>query len=122
MLKALAETLKKHAPEDAFVGHIGGDDFVMVAHEYHLYDLCESIVRDFTDSIQPLYSFSDWTQGYIVSKDRSGFPSNSPIATLSIAVLTNKTKQYDTLDEVGLEIASIKKKCKQIEGHSCIIQ
>lgn len=122
MLKALAETLKKHAPDDAFVGHIGGDDFVMVAHEYHLYELCQNIVHDFTDSIKPLYSVSDWAQGYIVSKDRSGFPSNSPIATLSIAVLTNKTKQYDTLDEVGLEIAAIKKKCKQIEGHSCIIQ
>ena len=122
MLKALAETLKKHAPEDAFVGHIGGDDFVMVAHEYHLYELCQNIVHDFTDSIKPLYSINDWLQGYIVSKDRSGFPSNSPIATLSIAVLTNKTKQYDTLDEVSLEIAAIKKKCKQIEGHSCIIQ
>lgn len=122
MLKALAETLKKHAPDDAFVGHIGGDDFVMVAHEYHLYELCQNIVHDFTDSIKPLYSVSDWAQGYIVSKDRSGFPSNSPIATLSIAVLTNKTKQYDSLDEVGLEIAAIKKKCKQIEGHSCIIQ
>lgn len=122
MLKALAETLKKYAPEDSFVGHIGGDDFVMIAHEYNVYNLCQSIVNDFTYSIQPLYSPSDWMQGYIVSKDRSGFPSNSPIATISIAVLTNKTKQYYTLDEVSLEIAAIKKKCKQIEGHSCIIQ
>lgn len=51
-----------------FVGHIGGDDFVMIVYDYHLNELCQRLIYDFTDSIQSLYSIRDYEQGILFLK------------------------------------------------------
>jgi hypothetical protein len=56
-----------------------------------------------------------------VSKNRNGFTQNFPIATLSIAVVTNRFTHPNTLEELSRIIAETKKKCKQQEGDSVIV-
>jgi EAL domain-containing protein (putative c-di-GMP-specific phosphodiesterase class I)/GGDEF domain-containing protein len=122
MLKTLAKAMKLCCSADDFMGHIGGDDFVIITRDMErLQQLCSDIIDTFAGLIQPLYSPSDWERGYIVSKDRNGFPKNFPIVTLSIAAVTNRTSGFSETAALSKAIADAKKQCKQQQGNAMII-
>lgn len=121
MLKTTADVLRRCAGADEFLGHIGGDDFVLITRTQAVAELCSSIVREFHSAIRALYSPADWEQGYIISKDRNGFTRNFAIASLSVAVVTNSVQHIETMDELSLVIAHTKKKAKQTKGDAVIV-
>lgn len=98
MIKAVSESIKNCSTKRDFIGHIGGDDVVIVSSCYqHVEDLCHGICKSFREKIKHLYSEEDWNLGYIHSLDRNGFKKCFPIATLSIAVVTNRDSQPESL-------------------------
>lgn len=122
MLKALANAMQECCDKNDFLGHIGGDDFVIITDTHAIQELFENICRTFRQSICKLYSRKDWARGYIVSQNRDGFTRNFPIATLSMAAVTNKEVKPTTIDELSLLIANSKKKSKQKIGDSiCVV-
>lgn len=122
MLKALAQAITLCCPEEDFKGHVGGDDFVFVTRDTRgLACLCRQIIDTFAHLIKPLYSPGDWKNGYIVSKDRSGAMDHFPIATLSIAAVTNLTGDFSETKALSKAIAEAKKKCKQQKGNAVVI-
>jgi len=121
MIKAVADSMRECCSEDDFMGHIGGDDFVIILHRHEENHLCNAIISAFNSAIEPLYSTEDWSQGFIVSKNRNGFTENFSTATLSIAVVTNHAHTYQSLEDLSKVIAHAKKQCKQIQGNSVVI-
>lgn len=124
MLKTLAQAMTQCCSEKDFMGHIGGDDFVIITRHRDIesiQQLCDSIIKTFFNLIQPLYSSLDWERGYIVSKDRNGFTDNFPITTLSMAVVTNKDKVFSESSALSKAIAEVKKQCKQQRGNVVLI-
>ena len=104
------------------MGHIGGDDFVIITRDMErLPKLCGDIIVTFAGQIESLYSPSDWERGYIVSKDRNGFSDNFPISTLSIAAVTNRDHNFTETEVLSQTIAKTKKQCKQQKGNAVII-
>ncbi len=121
MIKAVADTLSDCTDGNDFIGHVGGDDFVIITETHNIEDMCKKICDNFTNSIQHLYSREDWERGYIVSCNRSGFVENFPIATLSIASVTNRNGNNTDVNELSAAIAVAKKKSKNIKGNSIVI-
>jgi len=122
MIKALSNAMQECSERQDFIGHIGGDDFVLIRNDYDkLYELCQRIGETFRKHINPLYSREDWERGYILSNNRNGFQQNFPIVTISIAVVSNRSQRPSTMEELSKIIAETKKKAKQIEGNSIII-
>ncbi|MEA4892546.1 MAG: GGDEF domain-containing protein [Peptococcaceae bacterium] len=121
MIKAVAEAMKESCQEEDFKGHIGGDDFVIISRDSDVKTMCEKIIDAFNKKIKSLYSREDWERGYIVSKNRNGFIENFPMATISIAVVTNHLQTFAGLEELSKAIAQAKKKSKQVKGNSIII-
>lgn len=121
MLKAVAQSLETCCTDGEFLGHIGGDDFVVIAGYHQVNELCRKIIETFSKSVEALYSPDDWKQGYIVSKNRNGFAENFSIVSLSIAVVTNRNIQPQTTEELSKIIAGTKKIAKQQEGNAIII-
>jgi diguanylate cyclase (GGDEF)-like protein len=117
MLALTANILKKCAQRNEFIGHIGGDDFIVICdyQEGELY--CQSVIDEFAEQVNTLYHEDDVKNGYIVSKNRSGVTDNFPIASLSIAGISSKGKQYTNLDDFSNDIAQLKKTCKQQVGN-----
>jgi GGDEF domain-containing protein len=103
--------------QNEFMGHIGGDDFVIICDYWEAKELCQKIIDMFERLICGLYTKPDWDNGYILSKNRNGFTEKFPIVSLSIAGITNQKKNYTNLDHFSQEIALVKKKCKQVEGN-----
>lgn len=118
MIAAVSKAMKANCEERDFLGHIGGDDFVIVVKRTNVVPICEGIIKSFENLIQPLYLPEDWERGYIVSKNRNGFVENFPISTLSIAVITNKNGDFKTVEQLSKTIAVTKKKCKMKFGNA----
>jgi GGDEF domain-containing protein len=117
MLTLVADILKGCAFNNEFVGHIGGDDFIMIC-DYHETDfLCMSIINEFSSQVISLYSDGDLKNGSIIAKNRHGVTETFPIATLSIAGISNKAKTYRNNDEFSKDISQLKKKCKRQNGN-----
>lgn len=121
MIKAVADTLKEYCCEGDFCGHIGGDDFVVITNGDRTESFCEEAFKQFSEKSRKLYSEDDRNRGYIVSRNRSGFVEEFPLATLSAAAITNRDHSFDSIKELSLVIAKTKKLAKQSVGNSLVI-
>ena len=121
MIKALAESMKKSCAEDDFLGHIGGDDFVVITRHADAEALGRSIIKVFQTYLQGLYNRTDWERGYIISKNRSGLTEQFPIASVSVAIVTNRKEKVSRIEDLSEKIVSAKKAAKQQKGDSVII-
>lgn len=122
MLVLVADILKECAKKNEFIGHIGGDDFIVICDYHGGEDYCKTIIDHFTLKVSSLYRDEDLENGYIVSKNRHGVTENFPIASLSIAGISNQVKTYQSIDDFSKDIATLKKKCKRQPGNYYEIQ
>jgi diguanylate cyclase (GGDEF)-like protein len=117
MLAFLADILKKCATRNEFIGHIGGDDFIAICDYHEGETFCNKVINEFVSQVKTLYHDEDIKNGYYVSKNRNGVTENFPIASLSIAGITNKKNAYQCIDDFSNDIALIKKIAKQHVGN-----
>lgn len=121
VILAAANSIKLGFGENAFVGHVGGDDFVVVLHDTHVKKACETTVNIFKHKIYYLYNDEDKKRGYIISHDRDGKEKKFKIVSMSIAVITSKDMKPKSLKELFEVVAKTKKKAKSVEGNSMAI-
>jgi diguanylate cyclase (GGDEF)-like protein len=70
----------------AFLGHIGGDDFVIVCTPDQVRTLTERAVLDFEKAADELYDAEDADRGYVEVRDRRNNVQKASLVTLSIGV------------------------------------
>ncbi len=121
MIKTVARCMELVCNNGEFKGHIGGDDFIMIANRWEVEGICNTLVELFTEAIHELYNEKDLLAGRILSKDRKGNMQSFPLATLSIAVLTNREQHMRNLHDYSEELARVKKISKNREGNSIAI-
>lgn len=121
MIEILAWSMKIAYGETSFLGHVGGDDFVIITRHPNVREKSEIIIQKFTERIRELYNDTDWERGYIIAQSRKGNIEQFPIASVSIAVITNQMNKYSRMMELTEQIVTAKKKAKQIEGNSIVV-
>jgi len=103
--RLLLDTKQSTGEKDDFVGHVGGDDFVFVAHPEAMERVCSAFTAEF-DRVIPEYTTPEHRQsGYIVTRDRRGNECRFPMMTVSVGVVTNERRKIDHYAKV-VEIAS----------------
>jgi EAL domain-containing protein (putative c-di-GMP-specific phosphodiesterase class I)/GGDEF domain-containing protein len=117
MLALVADILKSCAVRNEFLGHIGGDDFIVICDYHEGENYCKSVLEQFSAKVTVLYRDEDVKNGFIISKNRHGVTENFPLASLSIAGISNKLKSYQNIDDFSNDIAQLKKKCKKQPGN-----
>ncbi|MCT2537878.1 GGDEF domain-containing protein [Aquibacillus koreensis] len=103
---------------NAFLGHIGGDDFIVVLDNYDYYPICEAIISEFDTEIKKYYTLEHLEKNYIVAENRSGHFEKIPLVSISIAVVTNQKHNFISAEEIVSKATEMKKRCKAIK-HSC---
>lgn len=121
MIRALAKSMREACDKEEFLGHIGGDDFVVIAEYWDIMPLLKDITARFQEKIAALYSEEDYRRGYIISKDRHGIVEKFPIVTLSMAVLTNQNYDFQGLEDFSEQLVKAKKDSKAIAGNSYVL-
>ncbi len=119
VIKILANIILKYKGDNIFVGHVGGDDFIMISDNYNWHEISESIIGDFEKEARMMYTQEDRERGYIISTNRHGLIEEFPLASLTISVVSNKKKNYYSGNELTEELARLKKKGKQHKGSIC---
>lgn len=116
VIKLLANIIVSQVGESDFVGHIGGDDFLVILYDYNWKHLCNNIINLFIMETRKLYTEQDMKTGFIVTTNRSGDLEEFPLLTLTIAIVTNRKTIFKNKYELTEELARLKKKGKQLKG------
>lgn len=110
-------------PERDFVGHIGGDDFIVLFRSPAWRQACEQVLHTFASLVPNHYSPEDRQRGGIAASDRYGQKRQFPFVALSIGVLPIAPGCCDLSEETISAWAShAKKQAKQQEGNSLHIE
>ena len=106
---------------NAFVGHIGGDDFVAIISKYDYPKLCKEIIKEFDELVPEYYTEEDVERGFVEVANRRGIIEEFPIVTISIGVVEVESGKYTTPLEIGEVSAQVKHKAKEIQGSTYVI-
>ena len=112
----LHDVVKGSCGEDAFVGHIGGDDFIFIIPYDQIADICGEITSVFDLLVPYQYSEVDRRAGYFFGKDRRGVLDRVPLMTLSIGVVTNAQRTFREPRQVSKLATEMKTYAKSLSG------
>jgi diguanylate cyclase (GGDEF)-like protein len=101
------ETVKAFG-EYVFIGHIGGDDFVMVVAPEIAAAASAAIIEKFDKMVPEFYSPEDRAKGETEGTDRYGVHRVFPLMTISIAIIICQKGAYDSATSIGRAAAELK--------------
>ncbi len=99
-----------------FVGHVGGDDFILVTVPDRAAAIAQQIIDRFDAAIPEFYSHEVRERGYSIVRDRRGRIFHAPMATVSIAIVTNVHRELQNLLQVADIAAEVKGLVKSHPG------
>ncbi|TJY39701.1 EAL domain-containing protein [Cohnella pontilimi] len=111
--ETLQSVVKDYCPDNSFVGHIGGDDFIVIMDSGNPVKISEDILVLFEKGIS---SFIDGTHGPVA--DRSGMLLENTGVSISLALLLCQNTDGWTPDTLAERAALLKKKAKSRSGNS----
>lgn len=114
------EIISKDGQGDDFVGHEGGDDFLIIVEPEKAQEVAKQIIAEFDKRVRFLYSKEDVDRGHIVAHARDGSIKTFPIMSISLAGVTNVNREIKSYGEVTNIAAEIKKKAKAFD-RSCFV-
>lgn len=103
-----------------FVGHVGGDDFVMIVQQDCAEKVVEEIIHDFDRKIPKLYHPEDRERGFIETKDRQGALTKFPLMSLTIAVVSSDGRQHTHVGEISQVASELKSFGKKEFGSNVV--
>jgi GGDEF domain-containing protein len=105
--------VKNIQPQDSFVGHIGGDDFVFIVQLDQAEQLCENVIENFDIIVSDLFGEDDKNRGFYLAKDRKGEVQKIPLLGISIAVVPTNNPLMQHAGKVAEVAAELKKLAKK---------
>jgi diguanylate cyclase (GGDEF)-like protein len=100
-------------PRRDFVGHVGGDDFVLLMQSADWANRVEAAVAQFNHRALSLFDEQARTAGGIQAEDRHGVERFHPCTTLSVGILKVGPGQFQRAEEVASAAALAKHHAKQ---------
>ncbi len=114
--RLLAEKMREMETPGDFLGHIGGDDFVIISVPGRAETLCGRIIAGFDERIGTFYTEEDRSKGFFVGKDRKGIEQAFPLISVTIAVVTDDGSRFRSPLEMAEAAARLKEYAKTLPG------
>lgn len=106
---------------DAFIGHVGGDDFVLIVPPDKATDVAEAIVVRFDQEVPALYDPDDRERGFVEVANRRGELQRFPLLSISIGVASTEKRAYAHYAEAVAIATEMKAYTKATAGSSWAI-
>jgi len=116
--KVLAECCD---PELDFLGHIGGDDFIVLFGSLDWEDRCRRALEKFSVAVVPFFSAEDREKGGYITENRHGEKEFHALTTLSIGATRVEPGMFKSHMEISTVASETKKMAKKIPGNSLYI-
>jgi DNA-binding response OmpR family regulator len=125
VIKFTAETLVRAARSTGdptcFIGHVGGDDFIVVMDPSLVEQFCKEVAESFDDGILDFYDPQDALRGYVEVIDRRGERHAFPIVSFSMGVATNDRRSFASEWEASSVAAEMKEHAKTAPGSTFMV-
>ena len=114
VLKTTADIIVAAAQQDpqAFVGHIGGDDFIVVCKFDKAEDIAKQITQQMDKMAPSFYAPQDQAQGYMISTNRKGEEEKFPFLGIGIGIVHNTKRpltSFAMVSNIGSELKCLAK-------------
>lgn len=117
LASAVLESVERAGDPDVFVGHVGGDDLIVVMRPGHAEAVAQDVVNEWDRHVADLYDAADAARGGIAMPDRRGRMRFFPMMTLSIGIATNERRPIESAIEAADLAAEMKELAKR-DGRS----
>jgi diguanylate cyclase (GGDEF)-like protein len=107
--------------ERDFVGHIGGDDFVMILRSEDWQERCRVALDRFGEEIRLFFSHDDIERGGYITENRKGELEFHRLTSLSIGAVEALPGMFQNHLQVSKVAAEVKKRAKAIPGNSLFV-
>lgn len=122
VLQLLAEILQQHVlGTEHFIGHIGGDDFVLITAAELAEPLCGSILTQFAARIPAYYAYEDAQKGGITALSRTGESCFYPLLSLAIGIALPDPQQCQSHHDVAAISTAAKCEAKKLGGNALFV-
>ena len=125
VINRVGELLRRIVAElggaDDLVGHIGGDDYMILTSPERAEELAKAIITEFDNMVPEIYNAEDLEAGFIFGTDRYDVKRSFPLMTISIAVTLSENMETPSLPAISLNCASMKDHLKRLKGSNYLI-
>lgn len=118
----LTAEMKETGSMEDFVGHIGGDDFVIISVPPRAKLICQRIVAGFDGRIRKFYTEKDRAQGFFIGKDRKGVLQRFPLISVTIAIVNDEGDRFQDPLAMAEAAAELKEYAKTLPGSNCVTE
>jgi len=112
----LTKTIEKLGSKEDFIGHIGGDDFVMLASPTRAEFMAKYIIDEFDKGALLLLDEDDVKRGYLEVRDRQGELRRIPVMSVTMALVMSTDNNIEHFAEINDIASSLKEYGKRIKG------
>ncbi len=127
VIRAAGESLRAASAEyglpDDFLGHIGGDDFILVTRPSVVRNIAASVAAHCDESFPNFYLPAHRSSGFVVTRSREGSVSKIPLITMTLAAATTENRPIEHYAEVVETLGDIKRylKGRDFDGTSAFL-
>jgi diguanylate cyclase (GGDEF)-like protein len=121
VLRSLATILQDEAGSEDLVGHVGGDDFILVLRSPDWADRCQRMLERFAAGAPDFYDTEHRTEHGIHAENRRGEVSFHPFLSVSIGITSAEPFEHSSHMEIATAATEVKQQAKKIAGNSLFL-
>ncbi|MCK4776640.1 MAG: diguanylate cyclase, partial [Candidatus Krumholzibacteria bacterium] len=112
----LTKAIDKLGTKADFIGHIGGDDFVMITSPSRAEFMAKYIIDEFDKGAMLLLNEADVKRGYLEVRDRQGELKRIPVMSVTMALVISTDNNIEHFAQISDIATSLKEYGKRIKG------
>ncbi|MEW5940989.1 MAG: response regulator, partial [Chloroflexota bacterium] len=96
----LNEVVDQYGSNTDFIGHAGGDNFILITKNEHANVIRDQAKARFATEVQTHYNFMDRQQGHILAPKSDGGATPVPFMTLAVGIVSPKLQSFADIREI----------------------
>ncbi len=114
----IEESIKPDSRDFCFVGHLGGDDFIMITPPQISIPTCEKIIDSFEKALSLFHGIEDYSRRYYVSKNRKNEEEIFNLLSLSIGIISTEVQKIESFAQLSSLATEVKRAAKMQSARS----
>ncbi|HIJ89889.1 MAG: EAL and GGDEF domain-containing protein [Desulfobulbaceae bacterium] len=103
-----------------FVGHIGGDDFIVITRPYVSQQICRRIIEELKGLLPDFHGDQECGEGFYCATDRQGQQRRFALLALSIGIVSTEECPVNSYAELAFLASEVKRAAKQEKGSAIV--
>ncbi len=96
----LGEIVDAHGTPNDFIGHAGGDNFIIISTDEAMPNIRKAVEERFNEEVQTHYNFMDRQQGFVQTTGADGQPAQSSLMSMAMGVISPKEHRFADIREI----------------------